>query len=285
MEPLFFLCYTWAMSKNMLTIGQLAKRAGIRTSAIRYYEEQGLIIPNGRSESGYRYYDESAEQTLQLIHRAQRLGLTLDNIKQLLAGYQANNLSDDAIIQIVENRAFALEKQITELLVLQHELDLFLQDIRHEHDDEPGDLHTGSDHFDTLLRRICLNPRAQSARNWLEWLLEISGCRLNSPTGQEILKKLEGQHTHVWQSGNGYQILIVNDQPEIGQALQDLVDLEEECEAPAHSDLTIHLDRDDEGYHFSVGGENAFIYARLFLALEQMTPKGTDEIKGVGIKH
>jgi len=179
-------------------------------------------------------------------------------------------LSDDAIIQIVENRAFALEKQITELLVVQHELDLFLQDIRHEHEDEPAETHTGSDHFDTLLRRICLNPGAQSARNWLDWLLEITDCRLNSATGQEILKKLEGLHTHIWQSGEGYQILIVSDDPEIEQALHDLVNLEADCNSPVHTDLTIDLKKDEEGFHFIIDGEHAFIYARLFLALEQM---------------
>jgi DNA-binding transcriptional MerR regulator len=254
----------------MLTIGQLAKRVGIRPSAIRYYEEQGLLSPNGRSEGGYRLYDESAENTLQLIQRAQRLGLTLDNIKHILTGYQADNLSDDTILQIVENRAFSLEKQITELLVVQHELDMFLQDIRHEHGDDPVASHTGSDHFDALLRRICLNPHDQSARNWLDWLVELSGCRLNSASGQAILKKLEGQHIHIWQEKDGYQILIVNDDPEIEQALRDLMQLEDACEAPDHEDLTTDLKKDAEGFRFFVNGANAFIYARLFLALEQI---------------
>lgn len=258
------------MLEDMLTIGQLGKRVGIRPSALRYYEEQGLLTPNGRSPAGYRLYDESAEQTLQLIQRAQRLGLTLENIKQILAGYHTNNLSDDAIIHIVENRAFSLEKQITELLVVQHELDLFLQDIRHEHGADPVASHTGSDHFDALLRRICLNPHDQSARNWLDWLVEVSGCRLNSETGQAILKKLEGQHVHIWQEGKGYQILIVNDDPEIEQALRDLMQLEDGCEAPEHEDLTTDLKKDAEGFRFFVNGDSAFIYARLFLALEQI---------------
>lgn len=262
--------YTWRMNEKMLTIGQLGKRVDLRTSAIRYYEAQGLILPDGRSEAGYRLYEPTAEKTLHLIQRAQRLGLTLDNIKHILAGYHSDNLSDEAIIQIVENRAFALEQQITEYLIVQHELDLFLQDLRHQHDEEIDGSHTGSDHFDALLRRICLNPHQQSARNWLEWIIEYAGCRLNSEDGQHILKKLEGQHIHIWQENDGYQILIVSQEEAVGQALTELIQLEDDCEAPAHSNLSINLKMDAEGFHFYVGGENAFIYARLFLALEQM---------------
>ncbi|MCA9931608.1 MAG: MerR family DNA-binding transcriptional regulator, partial [Anaerolineales bacterium] len=48
----------------MLTIGQLAKRVGMRTSTLRFYEAEGLLLPNGRSESGYRQYTETAVSTL-----------------------------------------------------------------------------------------------------------------------------------------------------------------------------------------------------------------------------
>ena len=44
-----------------LTIGQLAKRVGVRTSTLRYYEDEGLLAPVRRSEAGYRLYDEQAE--------------------------------------------------------------------------------------------------------------------------------------------------------------------------------------------------------------------------------
>lgn len=253
-----------------MTIGQLARRVGLRTSALRYYEDQGLLQPDGRTDAGYRLYRQTAEQRLRLIQRAQRLGLSLDDIRQLLQGYQSGDLSDEVIIQIVEARALALEKQLTELLIVQHELDHFLQDIRHEHDQQDQQpSHTGNDHFDKLLQRICLNPHQQSARNWLVWLIEMTGCRLNSDSGQKILKKLEGQHLHIWQEENGYQILIVSQSAAIGQALAELAALEDACNAPAHSDLKITLSQDEEGFHFSVFGENAFIYARLFLALEQ----------------
>jgi len=253
----------------LMTIGELAKRVGLRPSALRYYEEQGLLTPDGRTESGYRLYSPAAEQTLRLIQRAQRLGLSLDDIRRLLAGHQSGSLSDKTIIQIVEARAIALEQQLTELLVYQHELDLFLQDIRHEAGEPAGAAHSGSDHINQLLEHICLNPHQQTARNWLEWLIDVAGCQLHSQTGQAILKQLEGQHSHIWREELGYHILIVSHDPAIGRALADLSRLEADCDAPTHADLTAVTHHDSEGHHLIVRGDNAFIYARLFLALEQ----------------
>ncbi|MCP4357329.1 MAG: MerR family transcriptional regulator [Chloroflexi bacterium] len=255
------------MNEQLLTIGALANRVGLRTSALRYYENQGLLQPDGRTAAGYRLYKPTAEQTLRLIQRAQRLGLSLADIRQLLTGYHSDSLSDKAILEIVEARAVALEKQLTDLLVLQHELDLFLQDMRHEPEDTA--VHTGNDHFDQLLQRICLNPHPQTARNWLDWLITAAGCRLNSPPAQAILRRLEGQHIHVWQEEAGYHILIVSDEAQVVTAVSNLAELEDDCHAPTHADLTTYIYQDIEGIHFTIQGSSAFIYARLFLALEQ----------------
>ena len=67
-----------------LTIGQLAKESGVRTDTIRYYEQLGLIKPEGRSESGYRLYSDDAIRLVQFIRRAKDLGFTLAEIKTLL---------------------------------------------------------------------------------------------------------------------------------------------------------------------------------------------------------
>ena len=53
-----------------LTIGQLAKRAGLRPSALRYYEEQRLLFPDERTDAGYRLYGAAAEHTLSFIQQA-----------------------------------------------------------------------------------------------------------------------------------------------------------------------------------------------------------------------
>ncbi len=68
-----------------LTVGQVAKRAGVGVETIRFYERQGLLAEPQRRASGYRQYDEEAIAVLRFIRRAKELGFTLIEIKGLLA--------------------------------------------------------------------------------------------------------------------------------------------------------------------------------------------------------
>jgi MerR family transcriptional regulator, redox-sensitive transcriptional activator SoxR len=69
---------------NLLSIGELAKRTELRTSALRYYEAAGLLDPATRV-SGRRQYEESAVARVSVIQFAQRLGFTLSEIRLLLS--------------------------------------------------------------------------------------------------------------------------------------------------------------------------------------------------------
>ncbi len=69
----------------MLSIGEVAKRAGLRPSALRYYEEAGLISPAARV-SGRRRYDASVLDRLRVIACAQDAGFTIAEVRELLAG-------------------------------------------------------------------------------------------------------------------------------------------------------------------------------------------------------
>jgi MerR family transcriptional regulator, copper efflux regulator len=68
----------------MLHIGVVARSVGLRASAIRYYESQGILRPAARGVNGYRYYRNEAIDLLEFVKRAQSLGLTLKEIKSLL---------------------------------------------------------------------------------------------------------------------------------------------------------------------------------------------------------
>src|SRR3972149_122800 len=68
----------------MLHIGDVARSVGLRASAIRYYESQGIIRPAARGGNGDRFYRNEAIDLLDFIKRAQSLGLTLKEIKSLL---------------------------------------------------------------------------------------------------------------------------------------------------------------------------------------------------------
>ncbi len=66
-----------------MRIGEVAERAGVRTSQIRYYEEIGLL-PEPERVSGQRRYDESVLRRMTVIDVAQRAGLSLDEIRELV---------------------------------------------------------------------------------------------------------------------------------------------------------------------------------------------------------
>ena len=68
-----------------LTIGQVAKRAGIGVETVRFYEREGLLEEPERKPSGYRQFDEGIVARLRFIRRAKELGFTLNEIKELLS--------------------------------------------------------------------------------------------------------------------------------------------------------------------------------------------------------
>ena len=67
-----------------MKIGELAKRSGLATSTIRFYESKGLLNAVSRQTNGYRAYPLEAVAVLSIIANAQQTGFTLDEIKQIL---------------------------------------------------------------------------------------------------------------------------------------------------------------------------------------------------------
>ena len=68
-----------------LTIGQVARSAGVGVETVRFYERQGLLEEPARRDSGYRQYGEDVVARLRFIKRAKELGFSLKEIKELLA--------------------------------------------------------------------------------------------------------------------------------------------------------------------------------------------------------
>jgi MerR family copper efflux transcriptional regulator len=69
---------------DSIGIGALAKRAGVGVDTVRYYERNGLLAPSTRLASGYRRYRELEVSRLRFIRRAQALGFTLKEVRELL---------------------------------------------------------------------------------------------------------------------------------------------------------------------------------------------------------
>jgi MerR family copper efflux transcriptional regulator len=73
------------MSTPTLTIGEVARRAGVAVDTVRFYERQGLLDEPARRPSGYREYGEGVVDRLRFVQRAKDLGFTLKEIGELLA--------------------------------------------------------------------------------------------------------------------------------------------------------------------------------------------------------
>ncbi len=67
-----------------MQIGQVAERTGLSLRTIRFYEENGLVIPTARSEGGFRLYSADDVARLQVIKRMKPLGFSLEEMRELL---------------------------------------------------------------------------------------------------------------------------------------------------------------------------------------------------------
>lgn len=85
---------------ELLTIGQVADEAGLATSALRYYDELGLVEPAIRI-SGQRRYEPQVLRRLRIVELCQRAGFTLGEIEQLLDGHgDWRPLAEDKLVEL-----------------------------------------------------------------------------------------------------------------------------------------------------------------------------------------
>ena len=91
----------------MITIGRLAKQFHLSRSTLLYYDRIGLLTPSYRTSVGYRLYSDEDDTRLQTVCGYREAGLTLADIKELLASQK-----DTPGIRILENRLAEVQQQI-----------------------------------------------------------------------------------------------------------------------------------------------------------------------------
>jgi len=111
----------------MLNIGDVARSVGLRASAIRYYESQGIIRPAARGVNGYRFYRNEAIDLLDFINRAQSLGLTLKEIKSLLELNCNDRGRCGYLKQLARNHLREIDETISGLQAVRSELRALLR--------------------------------------------------------------------------------------------------------------------------------------------------------------
>lgn len=101
-----------SLNDATLTIGQVAKRAGLNASAIRYYEAQGLL-PEPMRVSGQRRYSDQTLARLGVIDVAKRAGLSLDEIRVLLTAGDAGEPAHAQLQDLARRKLAEVDELIT----------------------------------------------------------------------------------------------------------------------------------------------------------------------------
>ena len=118
-----------------LTIGRVAKAAGVNVETIRYYQRRGIIGEPRKPPGGQRRYPEAVLGQIAFIHRAQQLGFTLDEIGRLLA-ISVGRGSREALA-LAEKRHAVIESRLGELERMRRELGGLIAACRRKRSSDP----------------------------------------------------------------------------------------------------------------------------------------------------
>ena len=109
--------------KDGLTIGALASRCGVSRDTVRFYERERLLPVPRRTASGYRLYGEEDAGRVRFIRRAQAMGLTLDDVRELLRVQTLKTPEQCRRVGArLRSRIQAVEEKITQLRAFREEL-------------------------------------------------------------------------------------------------------------------------------------------------------------------
>ena len=106
----------------LMRIGELGQASALATRTIRFYEQAGLLPEPGRSPAGYRDYTASALPRLRFIRSAQACGLTLAEIRQVIAVREDSGPPCGHVLGLLDAHAAELDQRIADLTALREEL-------------------------------------------------------------------------------------------------------------------------------------------------------------------
>lgn len=109
------------------SIGEMARRSGVKVTTIRFYEERGLLAEPDRTSGGQRRYSSMALERLTFIRHARELGFDLDDILDLASLTDRPDMSCQSAHEITDRHLQAVERRLAILLELQKELSLMLE--------------------------------------------------------------------------------------------------------------------------------------------------------------
>lgn len=105
-----------------MNIGAVSRAAEMPVKTVRYYADIGLVTPNGRTESGYRVYDNVELKKLIFVRRARGFGFSVDACRELLSLYEDRERSSRDVKRMALKRIGEIESKMKELQSLHDEL-------------------------------------------------------------------------------------------------------------------------------------------------------------------
>ncbi|MBX6763592.1 MAG: heavy metal-responsive transcriptional regulator [Rubrobacteraceae bacterium] len=112
---------------SRMRIGELAKRLDLNPQTIRYYERIGLLPEPERTDSGYRMYGEEDEARLRFVKNARGVGLTLGEVREVLAFHERGEVPCSYVTEVIARRAEEVERRIAELTEFKARLDVLYE--------------------------------------------------------------------------------------------------------------------------------------------------------------
>ncbi len=105
-----------------MRIGEVAEASGVPDKTIRYYEEIGVLESPDRASNGYRSYERSVVDKLRFVRAAQSIGLSLGEIREVIALRDRGETPCEHVVELIRRRAREIDAQIAELELVRQDL-------------------------------------------------------------------------------------------------------------------------------------------------------------------
>jgi len=111
-----------SMEASGLRIGEVAKRSGLSVKTIRFYCDQGLVQPRGRSQGGYRLFSSDNLAELEIIRALRAMDISLPELGRILEVRRAGVCNCSALKESIASKVISIDARIDELAAMKTEL-------------------------------------------------------------------------------------------------------------------------------------------------------------------
>ena len=105
-----------------MMIGEIAKRARVSRSIIRYYEDKGVLPPAVRNTSGYRDYGQAELERIQLVTGIRRLGCSFAEIREIVLIWDEGRIPGDHVMDLLDKKISEVGTEVERLQCVRKEL-------------------------------------------------------------------------------------------------------------------------------------------------------------------